>query len=152
LVVSGQGDEARKVAALEAGADDYVTKPFGIAELIARMRVALRHQEARLVGEASPILQVGDVTIDRDSRRVCVRGETVHLTPIEYKLLVLLASHGGRVLTHRQILSQVWGEEYAEESTYLRVYMGYLRKKIEVEPAQPRLLLTEARIGYRLAV
>lgn len=150
LIVSGHGDEERKVQALEAGADDFVTKPFGVNELIARMRAALRRAEPGNSEQTSPVLEIGPLQINRNTREVRVSGERVHLTPIEYKLLNLLASHEGRVLTHRQILSQVWGEEYSEESTYVRIYIGYLRKKLEANPEEPRLLLTEPRIGYRL--
>lgn len=151
IVVSGTGDEDRKVLALEVGAGDYVTKPFGVAELLARMRVALRHFRSRTAGASvEPVIEAGDLTIDLARRLVTKRGEPVHLSPIEFSLLAFLAKHAGRVVTHRQILSDVWGDEYSEESQYLRVYIGYLRKKLEDDPASPTLLLTEPRIGYRL--
>ena len=130
IVISARGREDDKVAALDAGADDYLTKPFGVNELLARMRVALRHALVRR-------------EVSRDS-------EQVHLTPIEYKLLVLLAQNAGKVLTHRQMLHQVWGPAYANQTHYVRVHMAELRKKIEPEPARPRLLVTEPGVGYRL--
>lgn len=152
LIVSGEGDEDRKVQALETGADDYVTKPFGVSELFARMKVALRHRQQASDAPAEAVFAAGDLTIDRAAREVKVRGERVHLTPIEFKLLLTLAKYAGKVVTHRQLLAEVWGEEYTEEAQYLRVYMGYLRKKIESDPEKPALLLNEPRIGYRLAV
>ncbi|MBS1722915.1 MAG: response regulator [Armatimonadetes bacterium] len=152
LIVSGFGQEEAKVAALEAGADDYVTKPFGVSELIARMKVALRHAVAASAPDQDAVFESGDLKIDRSNREVFVRGERVKLTPIEYKLLCSLAKHAGKVVTHRQLLAEVWGEEYSEEAQYLRVYVGYLRKKLESEPENPRLLLSEPRVGYRLAV
>jgi two-component system KDP operon response regulator KdpE len=151
LIVSGDGDEDQKVEALEAGADDYVVKPFGVGELLARMKVALRHANASGGGTAEAIFEAGDLKIDRAGREVFVRGERVRLTPIEFKILLTLAKYAGKVVTHRQLLSEVWGEEYTEEAQYLRVYMGYLRKKIEVDPETPRMLLTEPRVGYRLS-
>jgi len=151
IVVSGTGDEDRKVLALEAGAGDYVTKPFGVGELLARMRVALRHFRSRTEGvSVEPVVEAGDIVIDLARRSVSKRGEPVHLSPIEFNLLAFLAKHAGKVVTHRQILADVWGDEYSEESQYLRVYIGYLRKKLEDDPAKPSLLLTEPRIGYRL--
>lgn len=152
VIISGHGQEEVKVAALEAGADDYVTKPFGVSELVARMKVALRHAIAMASATSDPVFESGDLKLDRAAREVFVRGERVSLTPIEYKLLCALAKHAGKVVTHRQLLSEVWGEEYSEEAQYLRVYVGYLRKKIESEPDNPRLILSEPRVGYRLAV
>ena len=149
LVISARGREADKVEALDAGADDYVTKPFGIDELLARIRVALRHaQQAGL--PATPVLEIGPLRIDLDRREVMVSGNEVHLSPIEYRLLVLLARNAGRVLTHRQLLKEVWGPGHADQTHYLRVYMASLRRKIEPEPARPRLLATEPGVGYRL--
>lgn len=150
IVVSAAGDEERKVAALEVGADDYVTKPFSVAELCARIRVALRHSAAVGTASAESTFESGSLRVDFAARTVTKDGKSVHLSPFEYKLLAFLAKHAGKVVTHRQILQNVWGQEYSEEAQYLRVYMGYLRKKLEDDPASPRLLLTEPRIGYRL--
>jgi two-component system KDP operon response regulator KdpE len=150
LIISARGQEGSKVAALDGGADDYLTKPFGAAELMARLRVALRHSaQAREV--PSTVVRIGeDVEVDLIKRIVRVRGEDVHLTPIEYKLLVTLAKHAGMVMTHRQLLEQVWGPGHAHQMQYLRVYMTQLRHKLERNPARPRVLLTEPGIGYRL--
>lgn len=151
IVVSGRGEEDMKVRALELGADDYVTKPFGVSELHARIKVALRHAIAAQTGTESSIFESGPLVVDIAARKVTVRGEQVHLTPIEYRLLCVLIRHAGKVVTQRQLLAEVWGNEYSEEAQYLRVYMGYLRKKIEEHPDKPTLLLTEPRVGYRLA-
>jgi two-component system KDP operon response regulator KdpE len=150
IVISARGREADKVAALDAGADDYLTKPFGVNELMARMRVALRH--ARSAGEPAEEseLTFGDLRIDLVRREVERGGAPVHLTPTEYRLLILLARHAGKVLTHPFILREVWGPAYATHSHYVRVHMAELRKKIEPEPSRPRLLLTEPGVGYRL--
>lgn len=150
LVVSGEDEEDRKVDALDAGADDYVTKPFGVSELLARVRSHWRRSQRSGLANPEPVLEVGDVKVDLDARTVTRSGTQIHLTPIEYNLLVFLAKHAGRVVTKRQILSAVWGDEYSEESQYLRIYIGYLRKKLEDDPANPKLLLTEPRIGYRI--
>lgn len=150
LVVSARGREADKVDALDAGADDYLTKPFGAAELLARIRVAFRHAGDGAAARATPILTIEPLRIDLDRREVSVAGQPVHLTPIEYRLLVLLAQNAGKVLTHRQILHDVWGPAYAGQTHYVRVHMAELRKKIEADPARPRLLLTEPAVGYRL--
>ena len=150
LVISARGREEDKVAALDAGADDYVTKPFGVGELLARLRVALRHTSRVGDGE-SPRLMLGDLEIDLEKRRVALRGEAVHLTPIEYRLLAELAKNAGKVMTHSQLLRQVWGQAYAHQSHYLRVYMAQLRRKLEADPAQPKRLITEPGVGYRLA-
>ncbi len=148
IVVSARGREDDKVAALDAGADDYLTKPFGVNELLARMRVALRHAQA--IGTPMPqALEFGALRLDLARRDVRLADQEVHLTPIEYKLLVLLAKNAGRVLTHRQILKDVWGPG-ATESHYVRVHMAALRKKIELDPARPKLLVTEPGVGYRL--
>lgn len=150
IVLSARGQERDKVAALDAGADDYLTKPFGVGELLARLRVALRHS-ARAEGKAEPKFTVGELTVDLAARRVFVGQREVHLTPLEYKLLSLLVQHAGKVLTHRQLLKEVWGPHQVGEVHYLRVFMAGLRRKLESEPAQPRYLLTEQGVGYRLA-
>ena len=152
IIISGRGEDGIKVAALEGGADDYVTKPFSVVELLARMQVALRHAAARGPTSLDSVIECGDLRIDVARHEVYVDGEAVRLTPIEFKLLVALAKHAGRVVTQRQLLNEVWGPEYNEESQYLRVYMGYLRKKLEPCPDRPQRLLTEPRIGYRLAI
>lgn len=150
LVVSARGRESDKVVALDAGADDYLTKPFGVSELLARIRVAFRHADAHAAAAPTPLLTVGSLAIDVPRREVTVDGRPVHLTPIEYKLLLLLARNAGKVLTHRQILQEVWGPAHAGQTHYVRVHMAELRKKIEANPAQPRLLITEPAVGYRL--
>lgn len=153
IVLSARGQERDKVAALDLGADDYLTKPFGVEELAARIRVALRQAERlrRSPGQAEdPVFTVGDLRVDLARRRVDVGGAEVHLTPIEFKLLEALVRHAGKVLTHRQLLREVWGPGYAEETHYVRVYMGQLRHKLEAEPARPRYLRTEPGVGYRL--
>jgi two-component system KDP operon response regulator KdpE len=147
IVLSARGREEDKVNALDAGADDYLTKPFGVNELLARLRVALRHAQA--APEQHPVIEAGPLRIDLARREVTVDGREVHLTPTEYRVLALLAQHAGKVLTHRQILREVWGPN-ATEAHYVRVQMAELRKKIEVDPARPRLVVTEAGVGYRL--
>ena len=151
IVISARGQEGDKVQALDAGADDYLTKPFGVPELLARMRVALRHR-ARTDGSGEPVLRVGDLTVDLAARRVTVAGDEVHLTRTEYRLLAVLAQHAGKVVTHRQLLREVWGPGSVEHSHYLRVYMGQLRHKLETDAARPRYLETEIGVGYRLRV
>jgi two-component system, OmpR family, KDP operon response regulator KdpE len=151
IVVSARGREDDKVSALDAGADDYLTKPFGVNELLARIRVGLRHSSQRAAGASEPQLTVGTLTIDLARRRVERDGREIRLTPIEFKLLALLARNAGRVLTHRQILLDVWGPAHAGQAHTLRVHMADLRKKLEPEPARPRLLLTEQGVGYRMA-
>jgi two-component system KDP operon response regulator KdpE len=148
LVLSVRGAERDKVAALDAGADDYLTKPFGTEELLARIRVGLRHG-ALAKGTPSVVITSGQVVIDLSTRQVTRAGETVHLTPIEYRFLAFLAGHAGRVLTHETLLANVWGEEYRGHSEYLRVYVRQLRKKLETNPDDPQLILTEPGIGYR---
>jgi two-component system KDP operon response regulator KdpE len=149
IVISARGREADKVEALDAGADDYLTKPFGVSELLARIRVALRHTEG-LPSGGEPILEVGGLRMDLDRHQVTREDREVRLTPIEYKLLTLLARHAGKVLTHRQILKEIWGPAAMEQTHYLRVYMAQLRRKIEKDPARPHLLVTEPGVGYRL--
>lgn len=148
LILSARTEESSKVDALDAGADDYLTKPFGVAELLARTRALLRRRQGS--GENSePQLQFGDVTIDCVNRAVKRKDTQLHLTQIEYRLLVSMASNPGRVLTHRQLLTKVWGSQAVENHQYLRVYVGHLRQKIEDNPAQPRHILTEIGVGYR---
>jgi two-component system KDP operon response regulator KdpE len=150
LVLSARGQESDKIAALDAGADDYVTKPFGVGELLARMRVALRHASMVAAGTTDPVYRTGDLEVDLARRHVLVAGREVHLTPIEYRLLAILVRHAGKVVTQRQLLREVWGPAFEEQSHYLRVYMQQLRKKLEREPARPAHLRTEAGVGYRL--
>jgi len=149
IVLSARADESDKVDALDAGADDYLTKPFGIAELLARVRATVRRR-AQPAGSESPHFAFGDVEVDLVARSVTRRGESVHLTPIEYRLLALLIANAGRVLTHRQILRDVWGPSHVESPHYVRVFMGHLREKLENDPAQPQHLITETAVGYRL--
>jgi two-component system KDP operon response regulator KdpE len=150
LVLSARGREADKVEALDAGADDYLTKPFGVPELLARMRVALRHA-ARAAGEpTASVLEVGALRIDLARHEVALAGLEVRLTPIEWKLLALLAKHAGRVVTHRQILREVWGSGAGHQTHTVRVHMAALRRKLEPDPTRPRLLVTEPAVGYRL--
>jgi len=147
IVLTARGQESDKVAVLDAGADDYVTKPFGVNELLARIRVALRHSSTP---DGSPEFCVGDLRVDLLHRRVFSHGQERHLTPIEYRLLTTLVKHAGKVLTHQQLLKEVWGPGTAFETHYLRVYMAQLRRKLEKDPADPAYLLTEAGVGYRL--
>ena len=151
IVLSARGNEHDKIAALDAGADDYLTKPFGIGELLARIRVALRHATANIADGGNSVFSVANLRVDLEKRLVFVRERQVHLTPIEYRLLTVLVKHAGKVLTHRQLLKDVWGLAYIERSHYLRIYMAQLRHKLEDDPARPRVLLTEAGVGYRLA-
>lgn len=150
IVISARGREEDKVSALDAGADDYVTKPFGMSELLARVRVALRHSAERATLVPAPTFECEGLRIDFARREVTRDGESLHLTPTEYRLLTLLARNAGRVLTHRQILQEVWGAGYASQTHYVRVHMAELRKKVEREPARPRLVVTELGVGYRL--
>jgi two-component system KDP operon response regulator KdpE len=149
IVLSARIDESDKVTALDAGADDYLVKPFGVAELLARVRASLRRR-AQGAGE-SPIVHFGEVSVDLTKRRVTQDGADVHLTQIEFRLLATLLAHPGKVLTHRQLLRDVWGPSHVEHNHYLRIYMGHLRQKLEADPAQPRYLLTETGVGYRFA-
>jgi two-component system, OmpR family, KDP operon response regulator KdpE len=146
VLVSAVGDEDEKIAALDAGADDYVTKPFAVGELLARLRAVLR----RVAPSGDPIVRVGPIAIDLDKQSVSVDGEPVHLTPHEYKILRLLAQNVGKLLTHKAILREVWGPAYADESNYLHVYVSQLRQKLEADPRRPRHLITEPGAGYRL--
>jgi two-component system, OmpR family, KDP operon response regulator KdpE len=148
IVVSAVGDEEEKIAALDAGADDYVTKPFAIGELLARLRAALRRSSPG----SEPVITFGDVRVDLEKQSVELAGEPVHLTPHEFAILRLLAQNPGKLLTHRTILREVWGPAYGAESNYLHVYVSQLRRKLEPDPASPRHLLTEPGAGYRLAV
>ncbi|MEP6485635.1 MAG: response regulator [Rudaea sp.] len=151
IVLSARSQEADKVSALDAGADDYLTKPFGVGELLARLRVALRHQSERAGADAQSRIEIGELAIDFAARRVQRSGVDIHLTPIEYKLFVALIRDRGKVLTHRHLLREVWGAAHVESPHYLRIYMRSLRQKIEHDPAQPRYLLTDVGVGYRFA-
>lgn len=149
IVISARGQENDKVAALDAGADDYLTKPFGVDELMARIRVALRHS-AMLPNQSEPVITLGPVRIDLGARTVSRDGEEIRLTPTEYRLLTTLARHAGRILTHSQLLREVWGPGAQTQSHYLRVYINQLRQKLERDSARPELILTEPGVGYRL--
>ncbi|RDE50545.1 MAG: two-component system response regulator KdpE [Candidatus Accumulibacter meliphilus] len=148
IVLSARTTEADKVGALDAGADDYLTKPFGAAELLARVRAQLRRRSSA-VGSGSTVFEFGKIRVDLGKRIVELSGKPLHLTPIEYRLLAYLITHPDSVLTHRQLLKTVWGPSHADDSHYVRVYMGLLRKKIEDDPSQPRHIITEAGVGYR---
>ena len=150
IVISARGQEDDKINALDSGADDYLTKPFGTGELLARIRVALRHAARAGQERTEPVLRVGELVIDLDKRTVHVAGNAVHLTPIEYKLLTTLLKNAGKVLTHRQLLKEVWGPGHANNTQYLRVYMVQLRHKLEADATRPRYLVTEPGVGYRL--
>jgi two-component system, OmpR family, KDP operon response regulator KdpE len=150
IVLSARGREQDKVAALDVGADDYLTKPFGVDELLARIRVALRHASHPPGTPLEPVFEAGELRVDLVARRVTRAGAEVHLTPTEYKLLIVLIKHAGKVNTHRQLLKEVWGPHYLNQAHYVRVYMGQLRQKLEADPSRPRLLLTEPGVGYRL--
>jgi two-component system KDP operon response regulator KdpE len=151
VVLSARHEETEKVAALDAGADEYVTKPFGFDELLARMRVALRHAARLDERGGSHVFERGPLRVDLEARRVTIHGEDVHLTPIEYKLLVALVRNAGRVMTHGALLHEVWGSHTTERTHYLRVYMTHLRRKLASDPELERLIVTEAGVGYRLA-
>jgi two-component system KDP operon response regulator KdpE len=147
IVLSARIDESDKVRALDAGADDYLVKPFGVAELLARVRASLR-RGARGADD-SPVIGFGDVSVDLANRRVTRDGADVHLTQVEFRLLAMLLAYPGKVLTHRQLLREVWGPAHVEHNHYVRIYMGHLRQKLEADPARPRHLLTETGVGYR---
>lgn len=151
LVLSARSDEQDKVDALDAGADDYLTKPFGVPELLARVRALLR-RAARTAANEAPVHTFGDVSIDLTRREVSKAGTPVHLTPIEYRLLTQLLTHAGRVVTHRQLLCEVWGPSHSEHNHYLRVYMAGLRRKLESDPNRPAHIRTETGVGYRLVL
>jgi len=150
IIVSARGKEQDKIVALDAGADDYLTKPFGAGELLARVRVALRHAATLKSGTGEPVFNLGELCVDLLHRRVTVGEKDVHLTPNEFKLMAVLVKHAGMVLTHRQLLKEVWGPGSGNETHYLRVYMNQLRQKLETDPTRPKYLLTEPGVGYRL--
>jgi two-component system, OmpR family, KDP operon response regulator KdpE len=151
IILSARGQERDKIAALDAGADDYVSKPFGVGELLARMRVALRHVGHGPNDPGESTFAVGDLQVDLVRRQVLIAETPVHLTPIEYRLLTTLIRHAGRILTHQHLLREVWGPNQTDQAQYLRVYIAQLRRKLEKNPAQPRYVLTEPGVGYRLA-
>jgi Response regulators consisting of a CheY-like receiver domain and a winged-helix DNA-binding domain len=151
IVLSARNQESNKIAALDAGADDYLTKPFSIGELLARIRVSLRHATQLAGNSVKTLFSVGDLQVDLSLRSVHIGDREIHLTPIEYRLLTVLIHHAGKVLTHRQLLLDIWGPTYVEHAHYVRIYMGQLRRKLETDPTQPRYLLTETGVGYRLA-
>jgi two-component system KDP operon response regulator KdpE len=150
IILTARGRETDKVQALDAGADDYLTKPFGLQELLARIRVARRHADARGLAPSDAVFRAGRLEVDAARRRVLIGDREVRLTPTEYKLLLTLVRHAGMVLTHQQLLKEVWGAGRAGQTQYLHVYMGHLRSKLEEDPARPRLLITEPGVGYRL--
>ncbi len=151
LVISARGQERDKIAALDAGADDYIAKPFATGELLARIRAALR-RSARVGAQVSTVFRAGPIEVDFEKRLVVVSGVETHLTPIEFKLLQTVVRYAGRVVTQRQLLNEVWGPNHVEQSQYLRVYMGQLRRKLEADPARPQYLRTEPGVGYRFVV
>jgi two-component system KDP operon response regulator KdpE len=151
IVLSARGQERDKISALDAGADDYVSKPFGVGELLARMRVAVRHAARNPSDPGETTFSLGELHVDLVNRQVKMGGNRVHLTPIEYRLLITLIRHAGKILTHQHLLKEVWGPNQTEQAQYLRVYIAQLRRKLEVDPARPRYVLTEPGVGYRLA-
>jgi two-component system KDP operon response regulator KdpE len=152
IILSARSGEQHKIDALDAGADDYLTKPFGFGELLARIRVALRHANHPQDQTQSEVFITANLKVDLHNRLVSIDDQDVHLTPIQYRLLAVLVKHAGRVLTHQQILKEVWGPSYQENAHYLRIYMSQLRQKLEADPTQPKFLLTESGVGYRLKV
>lgn len=150
LILSARSAEQSKIEALDAGADDYLAKPFGLGELLARIRAALRRSAGNPETGQAEVFTAGNISVDLANRWVRLNGEEVHLTPIQYQLLTVLVKHAGKVLTHQQILKEVWGQEHTENTHYLRIYMSQLRQKLEEDPAKPRYLLTESGVGYRL--
>lgn len=151
IILSARGQEGDKIKALDAGADDYVSKPFAMGELLARIRVALRHATRIDGAEDESLFSVGELRVDLARHQVLLGDQEVHLTPIEFRLLATLIKHAGKVLTHKQLLTEVWGPNQTEQSHYLRVYAAQLRRKLEADPARPRYILTEPGVGYRLA-
>jgi len=147
IILSVKDQEQEKIAALDAGADDYLTKPFGVGELMARMRVSLRRAAN---SEDEPVITCGDLTVDLAKRLVAVGGQEIKLTPTEYDIIKVLAQHAGKVLTHKQLLKAVWGNTFDEDTHYIRIYIGQLRRKIEPNPTQPKYIITESGVGYRL--
>jgi two-component system KDP operon response regulator KdpE len=152
IVLSAREQEQDKIKALDAGADDYLTKPFGAGELLARIRVAVRHKVMRQAGQGEPVFILDNLRVDMSQRQVFLNEQEVHLTPIEYKLLTVLIQNAGKVVIHNQLLKEVWGPSYLKETQYLRVYMTQLRHKLESDPARPRFLINEPGIGYRLKI
>src|SRR5581483_4278529 len=153
IVITARGKEKDKIAGLDAGADDYLTKPFDVGELMARIRVALRHaQRVKLGGKQDPVFETPDFKVDPSARIVTVRGKEVHLTPNEYDLLAFLIRHAGKVVTQKQILQEVWGPASGDQVQYLRIYVYQLRQKIEADPDRPRYIVTESGVGYRLKI
>lgn len=152
IILSARSQEGDKISALDAGADDYLVKPFGVGELLARIRVALRHVFTSANADEEGVFSVEELKVDMVHRKVTVSGVEIHLTPIEYRLLAVLIKHAGKVLTHQLLLKEVWGPNYVERAHYLRIYMGILRHKLEQDSARPRFLLTEVGVGYKLAV
>jgi two-component system KDP operon response regulator KdpE len=152
IVISAREQEQDKIKALDAGADDYLTKPFGAGELLARIRVAIRHKVMQQSATGEPVFILDTLRVDMSRRQVFLNEQEIHLTPIEYKLLTVLIQNAGKVVTHTQLLKEVWGPSYARETQYLRVYMTQLRHKLELDPARPRFLINEPGIGYRLKI
>ncbi len=150
IIISAREQEEDKIKALDAGADDYLTKPFGAGELLARIRVALRHKTLRQTGQQEPVFVADDLKVDLAARQVFLNDKEIHLTPIEYRLLSVLIKNVGKVVTHTQLLKEVWGPVYTDQQQYLRVYMAQLRRKLETDPARPKFLINEPGIGYRL--
>ena len=152
IVLSAREQEDDKIRALDSGADDYLTKPFGAGELLARIRVALRHVAVQHAGTEASVFVLDNLKVDFANRQVFINDTEIHLTPIEYRLLSILIKHAGKVITHSQLLREVWGAAYADQNHYLRIYMGQLRHKLETDPARPRFLINEPGIGYRLRI
>ena len=152
IVISAREQEEDKVRALDAGADDYLTKPFGAGELLARIRVSLRHMAMQHAGTEEPVFVLDNLKVDLAKRQVMLDNREVHLTPIEYRLLAILIKHAGKVITHTHLLKEVWGTAYADQTHYLRIYMAQLRHKLEADPARPRFFINEPGIGYRLKI